>query len=110
MDHELNNLKSQFDEIIATLKNTSEYQDYIKAKTILENCDTATTTNNEIKDLQKIRVNTTDEETIQELSEHIDLLHEKYDKIFEVAQFNQSYERLCNLVNKIKEQIEAQVN
>ncbi len=113
MEQELNSLHEQFDKIIDDLKLTSEYTNYVKAKTILEACDEATAILNQIKDLQKARnscKNANETSLVKELTTQIDKLHDSYDQIFEVAQFNYAYEQLSQKVNQIKIAIENQIN
>ncbi len=113
MEQELNNLSIQFDEIISELKKSEEYNDYVKAKLILENCVEANDILNNIKDLQKARNNcraAKEKKLVEELSNQIENLHIKYDKIFEVSQFNYAYEKFFKKVEAIKTAIENQIN
>ncbi len=113
MEQELSKLHTQFDEIIEDLKKSFEYQNYLKAKKILCDCKQATETLNEIKKLQQARMSckqNNQKQLVNELTQQIENLHHQYDRIFEVAQFNLAYEIFYKKVEKIKFEIEKQLN
>lgn len=109
MELELNNLKEQFDETIKLIKNTEEYLNYQNAKQILLSSEKAEYILSKIKELQKSRLQCKKKgelALVEEISEAINTLHTEYDLLFEVSQFNSSYEELKRIITPIKEEIE----
>ncbi len=105
----LNQAKDEFDHYILELKSNDIYISYVKAKEILDNCEEATETLNQIKDLQKARHKANSKEK-DDISNKIEDLHNTYDSIFEVAQFNYCYDNLKNEIEKLKQILEKTIN
>ncbi len=109
MDQSLNEFKVSFDIYIENFKKSSIYTNYIKSKELLDNCVQASDILEEIKSLQKLR-NKIAGDVKNDITVKIDKLHDDYDEIFEVAQFNHCYEKMRKALEEIKFIIEDIIN
>ncbi|MFV0424901.1 MAG: YlbF family regulator [Bacilli bacterium] len=113
MEQELNNLKKQFDTYINLIKNSKAYIDYFDAKNMLENSSEASKIINTIKDLQQAKnicKKNKQADLVIKIEKDLEKLNNQYDLLFEVVNFNIAYEKLVELVEEIKFNIEQSIN
>lgn len=109
MEQRLNNLKAEFDEYIANIKDTEIYSKYLYAKNMLKESERANEIIEQLKQLQQAKHSckkNNELELVKAIEKEIDAMNNKYDLLIEVVQFNIAYENLTNLVNEVKVSIE----
>lgn len=113
MEAKFKELTKQFDQYILEIKNTKEYKDYVHAKKVLVEYDTANEIMNQVKELQKAKHSCEKNEQVElveDIEKALASFNHKYDLLFEVVQFNMAYDNLVELVNQIKYNIEENLN
>ncbi len=110
MEISLNDATELFDKKLAELSTSKCYLNYLQAKNILDECEEANNLLKKIKELQKIKRNLKDDDLKDDVNEELDKLHEEYDCLFEVAQFNHFYDIFYQTISEIKFDIENIIN